>query len=182
MPFADDQIDDALREAFASAPAEEVALNTLELRHPDFVDENGDPAHLRIVADGADFTAKLEATAPADAGLSVLFRACPFAFTQPERSEQPLPEAELTIDNVARELAPQLDRTLETNAPIEIVYREFLVSRAAIGPSFVMRGLQGKRVNVGTFRVTGRAGWFDLVNGRMPLNDYRVETHRGLEQ
>ena len=96
--------------------------------------------------------------------------------------QQPLPEAELTIDNVGRELVPQLDRTLETNAPIQIVYRDFLVSRAAIGPSFVIKGLQGKAVSVGTFRVTGRAGFFDLVNGRFPLNDYRVESHRGLEQ
>lgn len=182
MPFADDQLDEAIREAYSSAPVDEVILHTLELRHPDFEDENGNPAHLRIVADGQDFSAKLEATAPADAGATVLFKACPFNFTRPEQSEQPLPEAELSIDNVAREMVPQLDRTLETTIPIKLVYREYLASRAAIGPSFVITDLQAKTVNVGTFRVVGRVGFFDLVNGRFPLNDYRTETHRGLEQ
>lgn len=182
MPFADDQLDDALREAFASAPVDEVVLSTLELRHPDFRDDDDNPTHLRIVANSPTMMAKLEANAPVDAGMTVEFRYCPFEFVRPEQSDQALPECELRIDNVTREMVPQLDRVIETMTPIQMVYRDYLASRIALGPSSKIRGLQARRVSVGTFRVTGRAGFFDLVNGRFPLNDYRTETHRGLEQ
>lgn len=33
-------LSEAIREAYASAPSDVVILHTLELRHPDFVDEN----------------------------------------------------------------------------------------------------------------------------------------------
>lgn len=180
MPFTDDQYEEALREVYASAPTAEIALHTLELRHSAFRDENDAPTHLRIVADGADFSAKLEATAPVQAGQTVLFQQVPFNITRPEQSDQALPEAQISIDNVSRELIPQLDRALETMEAIQITYREYLVSRAAIGPSYRITGLQGKKVSAGVFRVSGSIGFFDLVNARWPLNDYTTETHRGL--
>ena len=50
----------ALKEAYASAPANVVIYHTMELRHPAFT------APIRVVRDYAPLTATLEATAPAD--------------------------------------------------------------------------------------------------------------------
>ena len=54
----DFSLEDALKEAYASAPASEVILHTLELRHPSFTQP------IRVVRDHAEFTCFLEADAP----------------------------------------------------------------------------------------------------------------------
>ena len=41
----------ALREAYASAPSDVVILHTLELRHPAFVDDDGQSIAIRVVRD-----------------------------------------------------------------------------------------------------------------------------------
>ncbi|MGN2393239.1 DUF1833 family protein, partial [Pelomicrobium sp. G1] len=52
----------AIREAYASAPANEIVYHTLELRHPSFTQP------LRVVRDWDTLTARLEESAPVDAG------------------------------------------------------------------------------------------------------------------
>ena len=49
----------ALREAYASAPSDVVILHTLELCHPDFKDDEGQPIAVRLVRDHQDLSAKL---------------------------------------------------------------------------------------------------------------------------
>ena len=41
--MTDNTLSEALKEAYASAPSNVILLHTLELRHPSFVDENGNP-------------------------------------------------------------------------------------------------------------------------------------------
>jgi Domain of unknown function (DUF1833) len=65
---------EALAEVYASNPQDEVVLNTLELRHPTFVDDAGNPAPIRVVADYASATATLETDAPLNAGEAVSSR------------------------------------------------------------------------------------------------------------
>ncbi len=178
MPTTD--TDEALAEVYASAPTAEVVLYTLELSHSAFVDDEDNPTVLRIVAQHEDHDCRLEPSAPHDAGDIVTFLRCPFSFDRPEQSATALPEAQLSIDNVSRELIPQMDRAIETTEEIRIIYREFLASLKSTGPSYVITGLKGKRVSAGLFRVTGAVGFTDLVNGRFPLNDYSTDTHRGL--
>ena len=54
-------LSEALREAYASAPSDVVILHTLELRHPSFLDDDGQPIAIRVVRDNQDLTARLEA-------------------------------------------------------------------------------------------------------------------------
>ena len=63
----DPTLEQAIREAYASAPADTVILHTLELRHPAFADDDGRPTAIRVVRDNVDLTARLEAGAPLDA-------------------------------------------------------------------------------------------------------------------
>lgn len=180
MPFAEDQIEDALREAYASAPTTDSILYTLELRHSAFVDDLGAATHIRLVANARDFNGKLEASAEVQAGATVPFVGCGFQVDLPEQTDQALPEATLSIDNVTRLMVPQLDRTIDTVEPIKVVYREYLRSRIAIGPSYVIRGLRAKRVMASTFRVSAKVGFLDFINRAVPLRNYRPEIHRGI--
>ena len=49
--MTDTTLSQALKEAYASAPSEVILLHTLELRHPSFVDDNGNPTAIRVVRD-----------------------------------------------------------------------------------------------------------------------------------
>ena len=60
----DPTLNAAIAEAYASAPSDIVILHTLELRHPDFTDGEGQPIAVRLVRDHQDLSAKLEDTAP----------------------------------------------------------------------------------------------------------------------
>ena len=71
-------LSEALREAYASAPSDVVILHTLELRHPSFIDDNGLPMAIRVVRDNQNLTARMEGTAPLNAGEMVEFIAMGF--------------------------------------------------------------------------------------------------------
>ena len=63
-------LSEALREAYASAPSDVVILHTLELRHPSFIDDDGDSIAIRVVRDNQDLKARLESSAPLDGGVT----------------------------------------------------------------------------------------------------------------
>ena len=42
-------LSEAIKEAYASAPSQQIILHTLELRHPSFVDETGQLVAIRVV-------------------------------------------------------------------------------------------------------------------------------------
>jgi hypothetical protein len=181
MPTLDDVFSEALKEAYASAPGEAIVLATLEIRHPAFVDDQGNPlSAVRIVADGQDLAAKIEAGAPADAGSSVLFRACPVEVVPPEHSTSALPEARVSIDNATAELMPNLKLAVQTSDPIQVSYREYLAHRAHLGPEFAMHGFTAKRAVADLMRVTATIGFFDLLNAAFPDRVYEPEDFRGL--
>ena len=79
----DPALSQAIKEAYAAAPSDVVILHTLELRHPAFVDDAGEPTAIRVVRDHADLTARLEPGAPLDGGAMVTFIAMAFDLSQP---------------------------------------------------------------------------------------------------
>ena len=50
----DPALEEAIREAYASCPSDRVVLHTVELRHPAFVDDNGNPTAVRVVRNYED--------------------------------------------------------------------------------------------------------------------------------
>ena len=109
----DPALEQAIREAYASAPADTVILHTLELRHPAFVDDDGRPTAVRVVRDHVDLTARLEAGAPLDGGETVRFVALSFDLELPPVDTAPVPEIAVTLDNVSREIVRHLDAAAE---------------------------------------------------------------------
>ena len=118
----------ALKEAYASAPVDQVILDTLEIRHPAFVDDQGNPAAARIVRGYENIFATLEADAPMNPGQQVEFIAVPFDFTLPGFEEGRVPELSITLDNVGRELQGWLEAAASSPQVMEATYRPYLVS------------------------------------------------------
>lgn len=172
---------DVLAEAYSSAPTEEVLLDTIELTHPTFVDENGDPVAVRVVNDHISFDAFLEDTAPLNAGELVTFQPCYFQFTRPQESESSsTPEVELRVDNVSRLLIPYLDVAKESRTPITLIWRPYLENDNS-GPhmdpplTLTLRNIGGDMNSL-----VARAGLSELSNHRFPASDYTARKFPGL--
>lgn len=167
-------LDDALKEAYASAPAEEVILHTLEIRHPSFTEP------IRVVRDYNDLSATLEDDAPENAGEEVTFVAVAFDFILPEVSKSTSPEIEISLDNVSGEIIAYIDAAAQTPDLIEVTYRPYLDSDTS-GPqmnpplTLVMRSVTAE-----IFRVRARAGYADLSNRKFPNEVYTSERFPGL--
>ncbi|MDF3837157.1 DUF1833 family protein [Cupriavidus basilensis] len=169
----------ALAEAYASAPADDVIVDTLEIRHPSFVDDNG-PTAIRICRDRVDFQARLEPSAPMHPGALVTFLACPFDFTLPGIEEGRVPQLQIKVDNVDREITAAIESAYQQHAPIEVTYRPYLVSDTS-GPQMdppVTMVLTHIVVNV--FVITGTATLNDVHNWPFPNRTYSATSFPGL--
>lgn len=174
------QLSQALREAYAAAPADVVILHTLEVRHSSFVDEQGAPTAIRVVRDHADLTARLEATAPLNPGEMVTFVAMGFDLELPSVDTAPVPEISITLDNVSREIVKHLDGAAESQEKIEVTYRPYL-STDLEGPQLDPPiTLVLTDVEATVFRVTGRARILDIGNKAFPAQTYSAVNFPGL--
>ncbi len=178
MPNA--TLSQALREAYAAAPADVVILHTLELRHSSFVDDEGLPTAIRVVRDNTDLTCRLEEGAPLNAGEMVTFIAMGFELELPTVDTAPVPEISITLDNVSRKIVRHLDGAAESQDVIEVTYRPYL-STDLEGPQMEPPiTLVLTEVSADVFRVTGRARMLDVGNKAFPAETYSATTFPGL--
>lgn len=171
---------DAWAEAAASVPPARQIYATLELFHPTFVDVYSQPFSVRLVqgvVDDVELT--LEPDAPLDGGESVVWTAVNFSVDEPEIAERRVPEAQITIDNVARHIAPYLEAALEVQADIEVLYRQWVsddLTAPAYGPvRFVM-----KAVTVTGAVVRGAVSVDNLNELKFPNAYYTLDRFPGL--
>lgn len=180
--MTDSSLSDAIKEAYASAPSGLVTLVTLEFRHPNFVDESGNPASIRVVNDHANLTATLEADAPLNPGESVIFISFNFDFQLPNVESVATPEMVLVLDNVTREIEDNL--ALATASPYEIqVTCRLYLSNDLTGP----QNNPPYTFNITTceaddFRVTCRCSMGNVANRQFPSKDYTVQLFPGLNR
>jgi len=170
----DSTLTQAIKEAYASAPAGVVIHHTLELWHPAFTQP------IRVVRDYADLTATLEATAPRDPGAAVTFVAFAFDFTKPEVSSSGVPQITITMDNVDRSIVANIEAALASTELVSVIYREFIstdLSAPQNNPPLQMTILS---VTADVFKVTATAGFLDLQNRRFPTLEYSAEVFPGL--
>ncbi len=162
-----------IRLAYASAPSDVVILHTLELRHPSFIDDDGESIAIRVVRDNQELTARLEASAPLDGGAMVEFIAMGFDLELPPVDTAPVPEISITLDNVSREIVTHLDRAAESQNKIEITYRPYLsddFEGPQMDPPFT---LVLTEVSADASRVTGKARMLD-VGKLITINEVSV--------
>lgn len=178
MPDA--TLSQALKEAYASAPSDVVILHTLELRHPSFIDDQGLPTTVRVVRDNTDLIARLEPTAPINAGEIVTFIAMGFDLELPPVDTAPVPEISITIDNVSREMVKHLNNAAESQDKIEVTYRPYL-STDLEGPQMDPPiTLVLTEVEADIFRITGRARMLDVGNKAFPSVTYNSQNYPSL--
>lgn len=172
---------EALAAAYATAPEEEVIIDTLEFLHPLFQDETGTQIGIRIVNDHNVLHARLESSAPLNGGQYVDFSPCGFRFVRPEESDSgQVPEVEIQVDNVSRLLIPYVQLAMTNLDPIEVIWRPYCVSDLT-GPHMnpVLR-LTLHNVSADMYTVKARAGFTDLANRRFPSSEYTSKKFPGL--
>jgi hypothetical protein len=205
----DPALSEAIREAYASAPADTVILHTLEIWHPSFV-ENGAPKPIRVVRnyedtatwltlggadvqavlDGLDddarrkvgLVARLETGAARQGGELVPFVALGFELELPPVDTVPVPEIVVTLDNVGREITRHLDAAAVSQERIEVTYRPYLstdIEGPQMDPPLTMTLSE---VEVDVFRVTGRARVLDIGNKAFPSDIYTIKNYPGLRR
>lgn len=154
---------EAIEEAYATAPAGQVILHTLEFRHPSFT------TPLRVVHDQQDFVGTLEPTAPINPSEAVTFTAFAFDFVPPDvDSSGSLPEVTIAIDNVSREILGYMDLAANSADLIEMTYRPYLStdpSEPQMNPPLT---LTVRTVEADIFRITARASFGDFINKAFP--------------
>lgn len=170
----DPSLSDALKEAYASAPSDEVVYHTLEFRHSAF------STPIRVVRDNADLTARLEATAPVDPDTDVTFIGYAFDLTRPELSATGIPQCTIEIDNVSREILANIELAMASIDPIEVTYREYLGSDLLGPQNDPPMTLQITSISADVFRVRATASFSDIGNRRFPREEYTTERFPGL--
>ncbi len=177
----DPSMTDALAEAAALAPADEVIRDTFEIRHPDFIDELGGPDSLWLIADNEDLRAPLEATAPIKPGQWVTFKAIAFSFSLMAIEPGTTPEIEMKIDGVNRALIYYLDLAMESRVPLVVAYRPYLDTAIADGPQMdPVPTFEISDISVGVSSVTMKARTGVDLRGSFPVRLYTLREFPGL--
>lgn len=176
-PYTDD-----LREFYFSNQSDKVALDTLEFRHPAFVDADNNPIAVRVINESdpyAGFTGTLEADAPMNPGAVVDFTPARFELALPESNSPGLPSCSIAVDNVGSVLMGPIDAAAGIPAPIEVIYRQYLADDPS-APGVVIDGLTIRTINAAALRVTATAGFEDDLNTPFPRKNYTREEYPGL--
>lgn len=177
----DPSLTDALAEAAALAPSDEVIRHTLEIRHPDFINDAGLPDSLWITNDTEPLDAPIEADAPVRPGETVTFVALAFSFALMPIEAGTTPEIEITIDGVNRAVVQALDRAMESGQPIAVAYRPYLDSALGDGPQMdPVPTFELSDVTVALTSVTLRARTGIDMRGAFPVRQYTIADFPGL--
>lgn len=164
----DSTLSQAIKEAYASAPSDVIVYHTLEINHPSFTQP------IYVVRDWTDLTATLETSE------EVTFIRYAFDLTKPEVSATGVPQCQVTIDNVSREILANIQLALQSIDKITMTYREYIstdLSGPQNDPPLTMTVLS---IKADVFRITATAGFGDMVNKRFPSQEYTAERFPGL--
>ena len=165
----------AIKEAYASAPTDDVIYHTLELWHSSFI------TPIRVVRDYSNLDARIEATAARDAGATVTFIGYAFDFVPPDQSTTALPRCTIEIDNVSRDILAQIEVAVMQTGQITAIYRAYLKSAVLVGPeNLPPPEMTITRISATPMRISATAEFVNLLDQRFPGLDYELETFPGL--
>lgn len=156
-------LQDAIKEAFAVAPANKVILNTLEIRQEGVQD----PIFLvqgRRMIQATDENGNLRTFEPVG-----------FQFSLPPSNEEGFQSLNIAIDNVGRRVNQFITAAMSEREPVKVIYRPYLsddLSAPQMDPPLV---LFLKDVRISATQVVGRATFMDIVNKKFPSQLYTRE-------
>lgn len=156
-----DLYEEAYKEALATA-VHKVALDTLQISNPDA--PTGD---LFLVNYLHDVEAALT-----DGGSVELFKATAFSFRSPEKDDEGVTELPFSLDNVDRSITDWLKEVVQSDHPIEMKYRAYLLEDLSKPQTKTPIRLFVESVTVDSSTVVGRARFTDFVNTPFPKQVY----------
>lgn len=168
-----DQLSADLIEAYTIAPTDIILIETLELQHPSFVDDSGDPTSVYIAINSEDVTCTVDGTPRLFVGMAV-------DFTLPEVKNDEQVEMTVTVDNVGRELMTNIESAIDDGSPITVIYRPYLSTDLTVAQRDPPITMQLADVTADQYRVQGIFRFDELVSRRFPNKVYTLEDFPGL--
>lgn len=153
-------LQDAIREAFAIAPANKVVLHTLEIR------QEGVQPSIYIAQARRGFTALDENGTARD------FEPSGFQFSLPPSNEEGFQSLNIAIDNTGRRVTDFINAAKSEQEPVKVIYRPYVsddLTQPQMSPPLV---LFLKDMKANAMQVTGRATFMDIVNKKFPAELY----------
>jgi hypothetical protein len=176
----------ALAEAYASAPADDYIVHTLELLHPAFVDGDDEADSIRVALDKRPWDLELEAGAPLFGGQVKRFEPLALQVSLPEQSENSMGVLNLSLDNVPRTIWPKLQAAAKVRATAAVIYREWVAVKSGADysvmgpPDMIIDQLTMKVVTATQLRLSGQASFVDLLNKSFPRMTFDMDNYPGL--
>ena len=164
----DTTLSQALKEAYAAAPADVVVYDTITLNHPAF----DQPIYL--VNDYDDLLALLEDSTP------VTFLRFAFRLVRPEVSPVGVPQVTVEIDNVSRDILANVQLAMQSTGIITMTYRQYISTDLSAPQNDPPMTMELSNINADVFKVSATAGFGDLQNKRFPNQEYTAERFPGL--
>lgn len=152
---------------YASAPADQVIINTLEIKHPSI-----DP--IRICADYADHTVTLEDDT------EVTFLQSGFDISLPNKDTSGNQALRFAIDNVTGIAQAAIDTALNAGGPIAVIYRAYLLSDLS-APAAPPVSMVLVAATFESSAVQIEASYFDLLNTAWPRKRYTATFAPGIK-
>ena len=165
----DPVLSQAIKEAYAVAPANDIIFYTVELRHTAFT------APIRLVLNNEDIQATLEATAPENPSELVDFIHMQFRLGKPELDDTSSPQLTLEIDNVSTEIEENIALAIESTSPVEVTYREFLFSDLSGPQNDPPLHMEVSTIKATDSVVSAVCSFGSFANRRFPNQLYTVE-------
>ena len=172
--MSDPTLSAALKEAYASAPTDEIIYPTLEIWHQNFT------TPIRVVNAVKNIRATLESTAPRNPGESVTFTAFAFSFKKPDVSADGSPTLTIEIDNVSRQILTELQPAAVSSGEITVIYREYLLSDLSAPQNDPPIVLTITNISATVTRVTATATLGNYNNRKFPGLVYDAQKFPGL--
>lgn len=159
--------EEAMQEAFASAPSNEIIYYTIEINHPAF------EVPIRLVQGNDDITARLEKDADINPGEMVEFIGAPWELSLPKIEEGTIPEIQLTFDNVSREITSHISEAVKREDPVKVVFRPYLDSALDAGPQMkVPIEMELLDARADNYQIQLTANVEDVFHAAFPLTRY----------
>jgi hypothetical protein len=160
----------SLARVYASAPADDDYIETLELAHPLF-----SQSHF-VARQPYAFNATLE-----DARY-VTFQPFPFSAQLPAQSGSGQQDLILAIDNVDQSIIAEIELANgDPTTKVSAIYRVFTASNLA-APAFVLPALAMSDIVATDTQVSGTASRTDVLNRPFPSKLYTIALYPGLDR
>lgn len=156
-----ESLNEAIKEAYALAPSDEVPLETLELCHPSVAGGS-----LYLINQREPFTLTLEN------GEQKIFEPVGFQFALPAAGDNGRQDMQLSIDNVDRRISDFIEKAKNYYEPVKVYYRPYLSSDLTTPQMNPPLSLSLQDVSITAQTIAGRASFADVLNRKFPEEYY----------